>query len=247
MYKRNLVQAIIQARVGSSRLPSKIFETIGENSILKWVIKNLHESDYIKRIVIATTCEKEDDAVEKFCHEEGVNVFRGSEEDVLDRFYKTLGKYPCDILVRATADNPLLHIETLDSMVKLHINENADYTSIEGVAPLGLTAEIVTSHALKKAWDRGNEKAHREHVTPFIYEHPDEFTIKRLEPPASLAGKNYRLTVDTKEDLDLMKAIYKKLYSAGKEFTANNAVALLSESPALLQLNSHIRQRGARG
>ncbi len=240
------VQAIIQARTSSSRLPEKIFQPIGDKPLLGWVLQRLSEAKKVERIVIATSVEPHDDKVESFAVNAGVEFFRGSEEDVLGRFAKTLETFPADTIIRATGDNPLLDPGALDMMIDEHINNNADHTGVSGKVPIGSTAEVVSPQALATAHSEANGEMFREHVTPFIFSHPERFRLLRVTPPHHLANKEYRLTVDTEEDLALMKAIYNKLREQDKPFDAVNAIQLLDMDPRVAAINQNVRQKGWR-
>lgn len=241
MIKKVNVQAIVQARFGSARLPGKVFSEVGGKSLLGWVINRLRETKSVERIIIATGASKENDGIEKFALDEGVEPFRGSEEDVLDRFVKAAKEYPASAIVRATADNPLLDSSTLDSMIKDHIENRADHTTVSGRVPLGTAAEVVSPSALEKAWEQTNEKPFREHVTTYIHSHPELFRIVKTEPHGYLKGREYRFTVDTKEDLELMRTIYGRLDEMKKKFNAENAVLLADQTPELLEINRSVR------
>ncbi|VAX17611.1 hypothetical protein MNBD_NITROSPINAE03-1729, partial [hydrothermal vent metagenome] len=240
------VLAIIQARTSSSRLPEKIFQPIGEKPLLGWVLQRLSEAKKVERVVIATSVEPHDDKVESFAVNAGVEFFRGSEEDVLGRFAKTLETFPADTIIRATGDNPLLDPGALDMMIDEHIRNNADHTVLSGKVPIGSTAEVVDPQALTAAYAEAKGEMFREHVTPFIFSHPERFRLLQVTPPAYLANKDYRLTVDTEEDLALMRAIDEKLREQGKPFNVVNAIQLLDMDPKVAAINKNVRQKNWR-
>lgn len=237
------VQAVAQARSGSTRLPGKIFSKIGPDSILEWVIQRLRAASAVERIVVATTSAPDDDRTERMARSLGVPVFRGSEEDVLDRFYHALEMFPSQTVVRATVDNPLLDPAMLDAMIGAHVAGEYDHTGMSGALPLGLTAEVVSSSAIETAWRQAVEKPHREHVTPYIYTHPEMFRLFNLPAPPEISGRSYRLTVDTAEDYNLMTEIYGRLDGMGRPFCAEEAVRLLDVNPDLAGMNSNVRQK----
>ncbi|MBF0290947.1 MAG: NTP transferase domain-containing protein [Nitrospinae bacterium] len=237
------VEAIIQARVGSTRLPEKVFLKIGPSTILEWVIERLREVAAVERVVVATTNASRDDLIEKMAERLGVAVFRGEEDDVLDRFYRTLETYPAKTIVRATADNPLLDPASLEMMIRAHIAGGHDHTGGGGVIPLGLTAEVVSSSAINIAWRQTIEKPHREHVTPYIYTHPEMFRLASVPVSPKISGRYYRFTVDTGEDYNLMTAIHDRLSVKGLAFCAEEAVRLLDENPELAVMNGGVVQK----
>lgn len=237
------VQAIVQARSGSTRLPGKVFLKIGPRTILEWVIKRLREVPAVERVVIATTAAAKDDLIESMAVSLGVCVFRGDEDDVLGRFYHALEKFPAQTVVRATADNPLLDPASLGMMIAAHAASGYDHTGGAGAIPLGLTAEVVSSSAIQTAWRQAVEKPHREHVTPYIYTHPEMFRLSSVPASPEISGRSYRLTLDTAEDYNLMTAIHERLAGMGLAFCAKEAVRLLDASPDIAGMNSSVIQK----
>lgn len=236
-------EAILQARVGSTRLRNKIFEPICGKPLLAWVVDRLRKAELIDRIVIATTTRREDERVVKFALEEGLPCVCGSEEDVLGRFIKALDIYPAETIVRATGDNPLTDARLLDLLIEKHLRSNADYTGLQAESPDGLSAEVVSAEALRKADAESSSPKYREHVTTYIHSQPGMFNVGRIDPPDYLIGRRFRLTVDTDADLVLMRTLYGRLLKAGKAFNAQNAVALIDSDPALLKINNHVSQK----
>lgn len=243
MKSRVRVQAIVQARAGSTRLPGKIFLKIGPKAILEWVIQRLQASARVERIVVATTVNPEDDQTESMAGSLGVPVFRGEQDDVLDRFYRALAAFPADTIVRATADNPLVDTATLDMMIESHVAGGYDHTGGGGVIPPGLTGEVVSSSAIKVAWGQSMEKPHREHVTPYIYTHPEMFRLYSIPASPAISGRNYRLTVDTPDDLRLMREVYGQLAGLRLPFCAEEAVKLLDANPDIAGMNAGVTQK----
>ncbi|MGK7344336.1 MAG: cytidylyltransferase domain-containing protein [Candidatus Nitrospinota bacterium M3_3B_026] len=238
-------QAVIQARMASTRLPGKVLEKIGEKTILGWVAERLRSAELVDRVVVATSVSAADDAVEEFAAARRIPLFRGSEEDVLDRFHGAVLDYPAETIVRATADNPLLDSAFLDDMIRSHMEAGAGYTGAAGPVPLGSAAEILSASALEKAWREARDAASREHVTPYIYSNPAFFRLNRTTPPAYLAGRSWRLTVDTAEDLEFLRQVHRAL--AGAPFDARSAAELLDRRPELLKINKDVEQKSWRG
>ncbi|VAX24108.1 hypothetical protein MNBD_NITROSPINAE02-2242 [hydrothermal vent metagenome] len=237
------VQAILQARCGSTRLPGKIFKSIGDKSALGWVVARLKASRMVDRIVIATTTGKEDDRVEKYACHEGISIFRGSRDDVLGRFIETLKKFPAFAIVRATGDNPLLDVGALDHMIAEHLKNKADHTTVSGAVPIGSAAEIVSCAALRIAWENATQKPYREHVTPYIYENRGRFRVIDVKPPDYLDGRNYRFTLDTGEDLRLLISVYKRLAEEKKPFDAKEATRLADVDPGIMEINRDVEMK----
>jgi len=232
---------IIQARTGSTRLRNKVIMKLGNKTILEILLNRLVKSRTMDKIVVATTTKREDDIIENIVLNHGFDVFRGSEKDVLDRYYKAAVKYNADVVVRITADNPLICVNLLDYQVKLLIENNYDYVASKGII-LGLGSEVFTFEALEKAWKNANEKYQREHVTPYIYENPEMFKIKYIDPPDFLKRKDIRLTIDTIEDFKLYQELYNRfgdLINIG----IKDIIKFLDENPHIKNINMHIKQK----
>jgi len=194
------VGIIIQARIGSTRLPGKVLKPMAGKKLLDHVIGRLAQLHYPAEIVIATTDLPQDDVVERRGLGMGVSVFRGSETDVLDRYYQCARKNCFDHVVRLTADNPFTDIEELGRLIELHLLDRNDYTHSFGSMPLGVGAEIFTFHALERSTYEGLSPNHREHVNEYIQENSTLFKIGILEVSASKSNPTLRLTVDNEED-----------------------------------------------
>lgn len=231
------VAAVIQAHMGSTRLPGKVFRKILGKPLLEHLINRLKASKKIDEIVVATTKSEKDDMIIKIAEYCGAKWFRGSEENVLDRILRAARKAGSTIVVRVTSDNPLTDPFSIDNMVEEHVKAGADYTWIEGM-PIGTAAEVVSIAALERANELAKDPYDREHVTPFIKRHGEMFKIQILSPSRELFRPNYRLTVDYKEDLDLMQEIFSCLWQPGKMFTLNQVVNLLDTHPELLAINA---------
>jgi spore coat polysaccharide biosynthesis protein SpsF len=238
--------------MGSKRLPGKALMKISGKPMLEHIIDRLKTSKTIDSIIVATTTQKRDEEIIELAKTCGVNYFAGDEDDVLGRFVKAADKGEADIIVRVTSDNPLIDVPSLDNMVKTHIERKVDYTfnindtSLNfyknGIA-LGLGAEVVSADALRKVFTLAKKPYQREHVTIFMEEHPELFKILHVKAPSVLQKPNIRLTVDTKEDLQLVRKIYTKLYQESKVVDSRQAVRFLEENPELLEINKQIRQK----
>lgn len=191
---------IIQARMGSTRLPGKVLKPIAGKMLLDHVIGRLAQLGHPVGIVIATSNLPQDDVIAQHCSDKGVNVFRGSETDVLDRYYRCARENRFDHVVRLTADNPFTDMEELRRLIEQHLSERNDYTHSFGSMPLGVGAEMFTFAALERSAHEGHAPNHREHVNEYIQENPDIFRIGVLEVPASKRKPDLRLTVDIEED-----------------------------------------------
>ncbi len=202
------VVAIIQARMGSTRLPGKVLCDICGESMLSRVVKRVRRASLVDRIVVATSVEVADDAIEAECHKLGVSFFRGNESDVLDRYYQAALSCSAGIIVRITADCPLIDPTIINKVVGAFLDSKVDYASntLVRTYPRGLDTEVMTLEALRVAWCMATKSYHRSHVTPYIYENPALF--KLLSVTGSANYSCYRWTVDTPQDLQLVsKAI----------------------------------------
>ncbi len=246
MKKRVDVLAVVQARSESTRLPGKIFERVCDKPVLEWVVTRLVEAKLVDRVVIATTTGDADNQVAALAEALKLGCVRGSVEDVLSRFIDALDLYPADIVVRATGDNPLLDTEALDAAIERHVSSRPDYTGSRDKVPTGLLAEVVSTGALRKAHEQARGEAYREHVTTFIHSNPGKFKIAEVSAPDYLRGRDYRLTVDTDEDLELMRVICGRLAREGRDFDAKNAVDLIDREPGLRRINNHVIQKNWR-
>jgi len=234
--------AIVQARMGSTRLPGKALADIGGATALARVVERLRRSELLQTIVVATTSVREDDAIIEECKRLGAPCFRGSETDVLDRYYQAAMCHKAAAVVRITADCPVIDPELLDEVVRKFRSTGADYASngIERSYPRGLDVEVFSVEALSAAWQAATVPYQREHVTPYFYENPERFRIESLAAPSDYSA--YRWTLDTPEDLQLLRKIYDGFGNRGL-FTWREIIQLMEREPELCSLNSHILQK----
>jgi len=197
------VMAFLQARMGSTRLPGKVLMSIHGQTILERVIRRLRASRAIDEVAVLTTGLHEDDAVVAEALRLNARIYRGPERDVLTRFYEAAEQFQPDIIIRATADNPLLDMGSIDRIVQALRSEELDWC-MERELPYGAAVEALTAEALAKVHYKAKEPHHREHVTLYIKEHPDEFRQSLLFPPEALRCPEVRITVDTPEDILFM-------------------------------------------
>lgn len=229
------VVTIIQARTGSTRLPAKVLAEVGGRSVLSWVVHRVQRSKRHGTILVATSDLERDDSVAAECSRAGVPCFRGSETDVLDRFYRAMEAFDAEIVVRVTADCPLLDAALFDITVDTYVREGADYVTVEGV-PEGLPSETISRSALGRAWREAALPYEREHVTPYVFNHPHEFSVVLLQPPPALALPDWRLTLDDAHDLTLLRALHDVTGGAAFDLTAEQLVEIVAGDPHLLEL-----------
>lgn len=206
---------VLQARMGSTRLPGKVLKELSGRFMLSHIIERLKKVANAEVLIVATSTTAADDAIEKYCSQEGVACFRGDESDVLDRYYRAAIKFKLTNIVRATADNPFVDPMEIDRLIGLHKKTGADYTHSFGALPIGVGAECFTFAALERSWKEGMKPNHREHVNEYIQENPALFQIEALPVSPDKTAPELRLTVDTPEDFKKAEAIYAKLYRPG--------------------------------
>lgn len=228
--------AIIQARCGSTRFPNKVFADINGKPLIWHVVDRLAHAKTIDKIVIATTTNAKDDKIEAWCKENNVAVFRGSEDDVLNRYYCASVAYPSDIVVRITADDPFKEPAVIDAVVSKLINEGYDHVTnnFPPSWPEGLDCEAFTFAALKESEETTHDSFEREHVTQYIYHNPDKFKIGNVASDVNLSG--YRWTIDKEVDYEMVKAVY------AHRDPKNTGILLLDEILEILKNNPEIAQ-----
>ena len=214
--------------MGSTRLPGKVLRPIGHLPLLGHVLSRLTRCGHDIKAVVATSVLPQDDAIAKFCADSRVNCFRGSELDVLDRYYQCAKQFGFSHIVRLTADNPFTDIEELDNLIDLHLQEANAFTHAFGQLPIGVGAEIFSFDALEQSWRKGYAPHHREHVDEFMLENPAIFKTGVLAIPAAKSQPDLRLTVDTEEDWRKAGALVQRAGNAW--LTTEQIICLCSES-----------------
>ena len=236
------ITAIIQARLGSTRLPGKTLMTIEGDSLIGHLVRRVKESKYVNNIVIATTTKEKDNAIVNFARNNDLKFYRGSEDDVLDRFYKTAIEYDVETIVRVTPDCPLLDPKIMDSVISQYIDGNYDFlcNTMPPTYPDGLDTEIFSFKTLERVWGDARKPSEREHVTSYIYNHPDLFKIYNCTNHVDISYM--RWVVDEKVDYIFVAEVYKHLYKYGEIFYMNDALDLLSKYPELNDINKNIKR-----
>lgn len=241
------VVAIIQARMGSTRLPGKVLKNLAGKCVLEHVVERVKLVRSVDEVIVATSNKRADGVIEELCLRNGVACFRGSEEDVLGRFYHAAVQFGAEIIVRVTADCPLIDFQTVDLLVAQLRREHLDYISVEvEKIPLGLPSEVFTFAALKRAYFEARNTYDKEHVTSYIYANEEHFVCRRIAPEKRLQRPDLRLTLDTAEDLLLLEEIYSRLHQQGKPVDIFSVIDLLDAEPRLKSINA-IPQKSHRG
>lgn len=257
------VIAIIQGRMSSSRLPGKILADIAGQPMLQRVFLRTSRAASVNEAVFATTTDPSDDPVAEYCEFSGISFTRGSLYDVLDRYYQTAKQAKADVVVRITADCPLIDPALIDDVVRTVISESStvDFAANRLPAPwkrtypIGLDTEVCTFEVLERAWKEAREPQHREHVMPYFYEGVNLITEHRtLQTGTSPRGFNvallhhttdfgdYRWTVDTPEDLEFIRQVYTR-FDGRDDFTWEEVLDLVHSDPRLMQINAGVKHK----
>jgi spore coat polysaccharide biosynthesis protein SpsF len=239
------IVAIVQARMGSTRLPEKVLMDIEGHSVLARVVQRLSRATLVDEIVIATTTLPADSAIVAEADRLGMKTFRGSEHDVLERYMQAAEAFLADVVVRITSDCPLIDAGVVDDVLRTFLAEHADfaYNDIPHSFPRGLDVEAFSLAALRGISEISTRKYEREHVTPAFYEHPEIFKTVVIRSDADFS--DYRWTLDTPEDLRLIRAIYAH-FADRDDFGWREIVHLMQRSPELAAMNSHVVQKCVR-
>lgn len=240
------VVGIVQARVGSTRLPGKVLADVRGKPMLARVIERLQRAESIDEVVIATTPHERDRPIAELAARVGCRCCTGDEEDVLARYLTAARESNAGIIVRVTSDCPLIDPAQIDATVSLYFRENADYAAnccIKYLLPRGSEVEVFATAALERIALLAKEAYERAHVTPYFYRHPEQFKIAFLEPEGPYRRPDLRLCVDTQEDLDLVRAVYERIDKGKNDFSILDVIELLDREPALKALNAHIHQK----
>jgi len=239
--------AIIQARMGSTRLPGKVMKDLKGKPVLWHVIERVKQAKNIDQIIIATTTAKRDKIIFEKVKEWGVKAYQGSEEDVLARYYKAANKYDVDTVVRITSDDPLVDPFIVDDLIEFF--NDKEYSLVTNSSeekrtfPIGLDVEIFTFKVLKEAFNNAAEKYQKEHVTPYIYE---KFRNDIYIYHNANDYSNFRWTLDTIEDYKFMKEIYNNFYNGKHNFYFKDIISFLKKNPEIRKINEDIKQKSVK-
>jgi spore coat polysaccharide biosynthesis protein SpsF len=234
--------AIIQARMGSSRLPGKVLEKIAGKPLLWHLVHRLKKAELLNALIIATTDREADRPILVLANNLGIESYAGNETDVLDRFYQAATRFNINVICRITADCPLIDPQIVDKTIQVFFKADCDYVSNGRPAsyPDGLDVEVFSYSTLEQVWQKAKLASEREHVTPYIHNHPDKFHIVNVVNDIDLS--HMRWTVDNKEDLELVREIYKHLYIEGSTFYMRDVLELFTRYPHLKQINQGINR-----
>jgi spore coat polysaccharide biosynthesis protein SpsF len=238
--------AIIQARMSSSRLPGKVLLDLGGEPMLVRVIERARRAKTIDEVAVATTTDPSDDPLEALCRDRGYAVYRGSMFDVLDRFYGAARQLNADVIVRITADCPVIDPDVIDQVVNAFHEHKVDFAANrlpppwKRTWPIGLDTEVCGFTGLELAWKEARLPYEREHVMPYFYDEPGRFRTIVIEHEPDYGGQ--RWTVDTAEDLRLLNIIFEH-FQGQDTFTWRDVLSLVQNEPELAQINAGVRHK----
>jgi spore coat polysaccharide biosynthesis protein SpsF len=238
------VDAIIQARTGSARLPGKVLMSILGESMLERVVERTRRAKLVRNVIVATSINPSDSAIVELCESKGWSCLRGSEDDVLDRYFQAASRFKSDVVVRISSDCPLIDPQLADQVIRAYLDgrQRFDYVSNNfptRTFPVGLDVEVMSFTALRTVWEDDENSRWREHVTPYVYRHPERFRLHGVVNDVDLSGM--RWTVDTPEDLEFVRRVY--AHFGHDWFSWRDVLAVLGDHQGWLVINRNVRQK----
>jgi spore coat polysaccharide biosynthesis protein SpsF len=236
------IVTVIQARMGSTRLPNKVMMPLAEKPLLFRMYERVAASKHSGKIIIAVTEEKIDEPIIKMCEENGIDYFRGSTNDLLDRHYKAALTFNPDAVVKIPSDCPLIDPKVIDKVLKYYIDNYNKFDFVSNLHPAsypdGNDVEVFSMNALKDAWLNAKKDLEREHTTPYFWENPEAFKIGNiLWESGKDFSMSHRFTIDYPEDYDFIKRVYDELYDEDNIFSLDDILNLLGKKPDILKIN----------
>lgn len=236
---------VLQARMGSTRLAGKVLMEVRGKPLVVHTLDRLKRCLTLDGIILATSNLPQDRVLLDLAKEEGVEGFAGSETDVLDRYYRAAAPHRPETVVRCTGDCTVIDSEVTDQIVRRHLQCGKDYTSNTVIRsyPRGLDTEAMKFEVLERAAKEAKKDYEREHVTPYLYTHPELFSIEQVRAEPERTLPDLRLCVDTIEDFELMREIFDRLYDRNPFFSIDEILAVIRQNPELMRINSHVVQK----
>jgi spore coat polysaccharide biosynthesis protein SpsF len=239
------VLLIIQARMTSTRLPGKVMKNVLGKPLLAYLMERVLRVNKADQIVVATTKNKEDDVIAKFCKENSVHIYRGKEDDVLSRFYEVAVTYSADVIVRITGDCPLIDPAVIDIIIGHYLKSEGKFDFVSNTIhrsfPRGMDVEVFSFDALAEAFHYSKSKSEKEHVTPYIYNNTEKYKLGGVLNEENFS--DYRLTVDTKQDFTLIEKILSAIYPKNPTFSMEDILQLLERNPSWSNINKSVKQK----
>jgi len=230
-----MIVAVIQARMGSTRLPGKVLLPLGDTTVLGMVVARVKLATHVGQVVVATSTEPQDDAIVRECERLSVAYTRGSLHDVLDRYYQAAKASGATDIVRITSDCPLVDPALIDHLIATYQAQQCDYAStgrLTTTYPDGMDVEVFSFAALERAWQEATLPSEREHVTPYIWNHPEQFTVIEVQSARDLSG--VRVTLDDPADYEVIQTIVKE----APDLSLDGVVAYVAAHPGVVALNA---------
>lgn len=236
------VVTVVQARMGSSRLPGKVLKPLAGKPLLIRMIERVKASKYCGVVAAAITYEKNDDLLAEICKEHQIEFFRGHPTDLLDRHLNTGKLFGADAVVKIPSDCPLIDPEIIDKVIKFYLNDPGSYDYVSNLHPAtypdGNDVEIFSMECLEEVWEKADRKLEREHTTPYFWENPDKYRIGNVTWETGLDySMSHRFTIDYEEDYLFIKSVYDELYNEKEIFKLNDILDLLDRRPELKKIN----------
>ncbi|MCE5209267.1 MAG: glycosyltransferase family protein [Chloroflexi bacterium] len=244
--EKQRITSIVQARMGSSRLPGKVLLDIAGKPMLQWVVERVRLSRLVDEVVVATTDAPDDEQIALFCQQNAISFMRGSPHDVLDRYYQAALQFKADIIVRVTADCPLIDPLVIDHTIANFLQQDVDFAANrlpppwKRTYPIGLDTEVCTFTGLQRAWTEAKEPFEREHVMPYFYDLEGRFKILLVNHDPDYG--HLRWTVDTQQDLDLVRRIVDH-FNGQVDFHWHEILAFVEEHPELSEINADVKAK----
>ena len=235
------IVAIIQARMGSTRLPGKVLMKVSNTPLLKIMLPRVEKSNRLNKIVIATSTHAQDNPIEDFCNNNNVPCFRGSESDVLSRYYESAKQFDADVIVRLTADCPLIDSKIIDKVIDLYFTEKVDYSSNtvppdKSKFPDGSDVEVFSYNALERAFSEAKKDSEREHVTHYFWRNNNGFRTAQLSQEDNWS--KYRFTVDYPEDFEVVEFVIQELERRKSSGSLKEIIEIIESNPEIKEKNS---------
>jgi spore coat polysaccharide biosynthesis protein SpsF len=238
--------ALVQARMSSSRLPGKVLKEIHGKPMVAWVVERTRQAKQVDFVAVATTSDSADDVIESWCRRSNVACYRGSMFDVLDRFYQAAKLFAADVVIRVTADCPVIDPQVIDETIEAFYGNQVDFAANRlpppwgRTYPIGLDTEVCSFAALERAWKEAKEAHEREHVMPFLYDVPGRFKVYQLNTTPDYG--TLRWTVDTPEDLEFMQTLFALLPEV-ESFTWLDVLEITRQNPELKAINADVQHK----
>lgn len=239
------IVATIEARMGSSRLPGKVLKEIQGKAMLEMMIERARRAETLDGIVVATTTSPADDAIVEVAQRAGVGCYRGSELNVMSRVLEAALAYGADLIVELTGDSPLIDPAIIDETVNAFLAGDYDYVAnvLERTYPIGMDVQVFSTAILADAASRTDDPIDHEHVSLYIYRHPEFYKVHNLVAAKKLTRPDLRLTLDTPQDLALIRNLFDSLYPDNPTFSLADIIAYLDANPVVAALNAGVQQR----